>query len=852
MASTDLQKQVGQLFAVGFHGQTPSPEIKTLIHDYHVGGIVLFSRNFQTASQLRALTLALQNEARSAGHTRPLFIGIDQENGLVTRIKPPMAPQIPGPMALGATHDPELAYEAGKATGEILNFFGVNMNYAPVCDINSEPLNPVIGVRSPGDDPEFVGRFASATARGLREQKIVPTVKHFPGHGDTAVDSHYGLPVIPKTRDQLERCELIPFRRAVAEQVETIMTAHISLPSIDDKFPATLSPKALGILRNDMGYDGMIITDCLEMDGIRATFGTEEGSVLALQAGSDSIMVCHTFDVQVGSIKKVCDAIQSGTIESSRLADACRRVAHVKNKFLNWDDALREQKLDELDHLNKRILPICEEAYDNSVTLVRDGASILPLSKNANIVLLFPGAKTPAGGAVDGEGIGRQGSYEATAFLDALRRYNPLITEIRYGEAGLREDQWSVVKAAEAVIFVSVNARESPYQESLGKLLPTNAQSLVAIAACNPYDFLHVPEVQTYLATYEPTVEAFSVAADIIFGAKTPKGSLPVGLRDPRKSDMHVARFDAEKDIDSIVSVWKEALPTYILPVDALRSLIDRENAHHFVAHIGSELVGFCLAYTNAHGGPKPVHLAVLAVSPKYQRQGIGSALLTETRSYFRTQFDINQVKLGSSFPRFWPGIPRELPEAVPEFFIHRGFRLSPPAARSVDLYQDIRNFQAPEKYITRAQKGGFRFAPLRAEDYEACLVGQRRNFSDKTGWVEAYVTLHPRDYPDCVMTAFDSQGQQVGWTLMLPPIPALNKVWAFPQICGPKTGLIGCVGIDASHRKSGIGLAMICHAIDNMRQRGIEGVFVDWVALDGWYEQVGFKTWRSYRPGEI
>lgn len=586
-------------------------------------------------------------------------------------------------MALGATHDPELAYEAGKATGEVLNFFGVNMNYAPVCDINSEPLNPVIGVRSPGDDPEFVGRFASATARGLRERKIVPSVKHFPGHGDTAVDSHYGLPVIPKTRDQLERCELIPFRRAVAEQVETVMTAHISLPSIDPLYPATLSPKALGILRNDMSYDGMVITDCLEMDGIRATFGTEQGSVLALQAGSDSIMICHTFEVQVGSIKKVCDAVQSGAIEPSRLADACRRVANVKDKFLTWEDALRQQNLEELDALNRRILPICEEAYGRSVTLVRDTASILPLSKTANIILLFPGDKTPAGGAVDGEGMGRQGSYEATAYLDALRRHNPSISELKYAEAGLSDDELSLITSADAVIFVSANARESPYQESLGKLLPSNAQSLVAIAACNPYDFLEVPEVQTYLATYEPTVEAFSVAADIIFGAKTAQGSLPVVLPDPEKADMHVVRFDALKDIDSIISVWKEALPTYILPADDLRSLItDGKNAHHFVARVGSELVGFCLAYTNAHGGPKPVHIAVLAVAPKYQGQGIGTALLTETRSYFRTQFDINQLKLGSSFPRFWPGIPRELPETVQDFFVHRGFRLSPPGAR--------------------------------------------------------------------------------------------------------------------------------------------------------------------------
>lgn len=642
-------------------------------------------------------------------------------------------------MALGATHDPELAYEAGKATGEILNFFGINMNYAPVCDINSEPLNPVIGVRSPGDDPEFVGRFASATARGLREQKIVPSVKHFPGHGDTAVDSHYGLPSIPKTRDQLERCELIPFRRAVAEQIETVMTAHISLPNIDEKYPATLSPKALGILRNDMGYDGMVITDCLEMDGVRATFGTEEGSVLAMQAGSDSIMICHTFDVQVNSIKKVCDAIESGAIESSRLADACRRVAHVKDKFLNWDDALRQQNLEGLEGLKQRISKTSEEAYDKSVTLVRDSASILPLAKTGNIVLLFPGDKTPAGGAVDGEGLHRQGSYEATAYLDALRRHNPSITEIKYGEAGLSDDQWSIVKAADTVIFVSVNARESPYQESLGMLLPKNTHSLVAIAACNPYDFLEVPEeIQTYIATYEPTVEAFSVAADIIFGAKTAKGSLPVGLPDPKKSDMQVARFDAARDLADVISVWQAALPTYILPEDNLRSMIDRPNGHHFVARVGPELAGFCLAYTNAHGGPEPVHIAVLAVAPKYQSQGIGTALLTETRSYFRSQFDINKVKLGSSFPRFWPGIPRELGETVQEFFIHRGFRLSPPGARSVDLFQDIRNFQAPEKYMTRAKENGFRFAPLRPEDYEACLVGQRRNFADASVRIRA------------------------------------------------------------------------------------------------------------------
>ncbi|KAJ5648445.1 Acyl-CoA N-acyltransferase [Penicillium lividum] len=848
MSSTDLQKQVGQLFAVGFHGYTPSPEIKRLIHEYHVGGIVLFSRNFQDAAQLQALTLALQIEARMAGHERPLLIGIDQENGLVTRISPPIATQIPGPMALGATGDPEMAYQAGKATGETLGIFGINMNYAPVCDINSEPLNPVVGVRSPGDDPELVGRFACAAARGLRERNIVPSAKHFPGHGDTATDSHYGLPVILKTRDQLERCELIPFRRAVAEGIETVMTAHISLPNIDEKLPATLSPTALAILRKDMAYDGMIITDCLEMDGIRATIGTEQGSVLTIKAGSDSIMLCHTFEVQVASIKKVCEAVQSGTIGSSRFEEACRHVAHVKDKFLKWNTALRLNHLEELDALNKRTASVFKEAYEKSVTVVRDTNNTLPLKTAGNIVFLFPGSKIPMGGAVDGEGLSRQGSYEVSPYLHALRAYNSSITEIKYKDTGLTPEQWNLVKGADSVIFVSINGREAPYQEALGRELPQHARSLVAIAACSPYDFLEVPELQTYITTYEPTFEAFTVAANIIFGRMTAKGSLPISTGAP-KINVAVEPFSIATDVNEVVSKWNEIFPTYALPAEGLRTLITQANGHHFVARCGSELVGFCLAYL---GPPSTVHIAVLGVAPKHQGQGIGTSLLRETRSYFRTKFGIQSLKLGSSFPRFWPGIPRELPESVQNFFVHRGFRLSPPGKRSVDLYQDIRNFQSPEKYINRARDRGFRFAALQPDEYIECLVGQKRNFSDKAGWVEAYVMLDPKKYPSCVMVAFDSQNLQVGWTLMLPPCPELNEGWAFPQICGPKTGLIGCVGVDAGHRKSGIGLALICHAVENMKERGIEGVFVDWVALDGWYEQVGFETWRSYRPGEI
>lgn len=687
------------------------------------------------------MTLGLQQEAKEAGHENPLFIGIDQENGLVTRISPPIAAQLPGPMALGATHSPELAYKVAKGTGETLRYFGINMNYAPICDVNSEPLNPVIGVRSPGDDPEFVGRFASAAAQGLREHRIVPSIKHFPGHGDTAVDSHYGLPVISKNRDQLERCELIPFRRCVAEGAEAVMTAHIALPAIGDgKLPATLSADALNILRKGMKYDGMVISDCLEMDGIRATYGTEQGSVLALNAGCDSIMICHTYSVQVASIEKVCEQVQSGIISTSRLEEAHDRVLRLKRAFLNWDAALRQETSENLASLNTKNAALAKGTYSRSVTLVRSKSDVLPLSKTCTTVLLLPGAEIPAGGAVDGEGLGKQGSYRATGFMGILQSHNPAAVEIRYASAGLSTEQWDVVSAAEVVILVTINARNSPYQRSLGLEIPKRARKVIAVAACSPYDFLDDPDIETYITTYEPTIEAFAAATDIIFGVSAANGALPVGSKIASRSPIAVAPFSAENDLDQLTTLWKAALPTYALPTENLRRLLVRPNGHHFVARVGPTIVGFCIAYTTLNRGKISGQIAVLAVDPPHQSKGVATRLLAETRSYFRTHFNLNNLALSSVFPRFWPGIPKELPYNVQEFFTHRGFRLSPPEDRAVDLYQDIRKYLAPEKYIARAKDWGYTFSPLQPAQYEECIVAQKANFS--TYGVSTYSTF--------------------------------------------------------------------------------------------------------------
>ncbi|POR36259.1 Beta-hexosaminidase [Tolypocladium paradoxum] len=529
----ERRKTIGQLFAVGFHGTEVDDNIRSLIRDYGVGAIVLFKHNIRDAAQLRELCLGLQTIAKEAGHDQPLFVGIDQENGLVTRIGPPIAAQLPGPMSLGAAGSLDSAYAVAKATGEILGHFGINMNYAPVGDINSEPLNPVIGVRSPGDDPEKVSQFAAACARGLRDCQVAPCIKHFPGHGDTAVDSHYGLPVIHKSRADLEKTELVPFRHAAAEGIEMVMTAHISLPGLaGSKLPATLSPEAIGILRNDMEYGGLIMTDCLEMDGVRATSGTVEGSLMAFQAGVDNVMICHTYEVQTAAIDRICQAIESGEISQQRIDASLDRLRKLKSRFTSWDVALQSQTPDSLSTINKEAEILAARVYQDATTLVRSQTGLLPLSRTAKTVFVSPGPNIPIGGAV-GSGdavLPTRVPWVKSSFGDALRRYNPSVVDIRFTDSTLSDDQWRQVDDADVVILATRNARESQYQKDLGmELARRRGESpLVAIATCNPYDFLEDRAMRTYLAVYEPTVEAFQSGVNIMYGEATARGRLPI------------------------------------------------------------------------------------------------------------------------------------------------------------------------------------------------------------------------------------------------------------------------------------------------------------------------------------
>ena len=315
------------LLCVGFHGTSPSAEVLELIRR-GVGGVILFSRNIVDAEQVAALTGALK---RAAG--RPLLVSIDQEGGRVARLRAAHGfTELPPMRRLGDAGDERLAFEAGALVGRELRAVGVDQDYAPVVDVDTNPDNPVIGDRSLSSEPERVGRLGAALARGLQSAGVAACAKHFPGHGDTSQDSHLELPRLAHSLERLRAVELPPFTALARAGVAAVMTAHVVFEPLDPHRPATLSPAVLGLLRQVCGFEGVCVSDDLEMKGIAGHFPLEETVPGALAAGVDQLLVCHTAALQHRAIDLVRGAVEAGRVTPERLAEASARVT----RLLGW------------------------------------------------------------------------------------------------------------------------------------------------------------------------------------------------------------------------------------------------------------------------------------------------------------------------------------------------------------------------------------------------------------------------------------------------------------------------------------------------------------------------------------
>ena len=332
-------RQAGQRLIVGFHGHEASGDVKRMIRDYGAGTVILFARNVASPEQVAELVRELQGVARDARHELPLFIAVDQEGGRVARMRAPWT-EWPPMRALGRQGSEDVARKVGEALAAELFACGIRLDFAPVMDVDTNPKNPVIGDRSFGADPDLVGRLGVAMIDGLQGGGVAASAKHFPGHGDTDVDSHLDMPSVEHSRSRLEDVELRPFRRAIEAGVATVMTGHVLVRALDEELPGTLSPRVVGgLLRGELGYKGVIVSDDLEMKAVAGRWPRGEAAALAARAGCDLLSVCASHDRQVEALEAIVKALETEAISWSDMDDACLRIRRLKEKYLvPWQD----------------------------------------------------------------------------------------------------------------------------------------------------------------------------------------------------------------------------------------------------------------------------------------------------------------------------------------------------------------------------------------------------------------------------------------------------------------------------------------------------------------------------------
>jgi len=347
-----LRKKIAQMFMVGLAGNEIGSDERKLFRDYPFSGFIFFSHNLKEPKQILSLCRSLW---QTSGDIPP-FIAIDQEGGRVHRLPPPFT-HFPPAAALGRAGDADLAYRTGAAMARELSAVGINLNFAPVFDVHSNPDNPIIGDRSLGSDPDEVILLGWEVVRGLREGGVIPCVKHFPGHGHTAEDSHVELPVVKKSLDELKSVELPPFVHACRKEVETLMTAHVLYPALDASYPATLSHRIVGeLLRGSLGYDGVVISDDLEMKAISDNYSVEETVRLAVLAGIDVLLFGHETERAVAAFDFLCREVERSPQLRERAEQSYRRVQKLKNRTLTAISGTTEAELGKLIGRHKNIV----------------------------------------------------------------------------------------------------------------------------------------------------------------------------------------------------------------------------------------------------------------------------------------------------------------------------------------------------------------------------------------------------------------------------------------------------------------------------------------------------------------
>ncbi|MFZ1043909.1 MAG: glycoside hydrolase family 3 N-terminal domain-containing protein, partial [Anaerolineales bacterium] len=511
---------------LAFHGKDQlSPEFQEAIHELRPGGVTLFrSLNVDDPKQVKRLTDLIQKTAKQAGLPF-MLIAVDQEGGQLMAIGENATP-LPGNMALGATNSEELAERAGKVLGTELAAMGININYSPSCDVNINPKNPVVGIRSFGESPEMVARLASAMIKGIQSAGVAATAKHFPGHGDTDTDSHIGLPRVSHSLERLQSVELPPFKSAINAGVKLVMTAHMALPVIDGlpALPATLSRKVLtNMLRDELGFPGVTITDAMDMKAIPQGEALGENAARAISAGADLLLLTSEPLDQKRVHASLLRAATEKRFDPNEMNASLERIASLKK----WLEEFSLTKPDISVMGCEEHRRFADELAERSITLVRDHNKLLPLhlTDQQKIVVVNPQPidLTPADTS----------SYVIPTLATGLRRYHSKVDEFIVPHSPSEREIAEVlekIRQYDLVIAGTINAFNNPPQISLVREILKIKIPTITVAMRLPYDLTSFEETPTFICTYSILPPSMQALAKAMFGQIQFRGHLPVSI----------------------------------------------------------------------------------------------------------------------------------------------------------------------------------------------------------------------------------------------------------------------------------------------------------------------------------
>ena len=518
----NLRHQIGQMIIAGFPSLEVDEQACRLVEEYQVGNFILFARNMKTARQTAAMCSDLSRMTFDKLGVAP-FIAADQEGGMVSRITEGAA-LFPGAMAIAAGATEEQARQVGKNCGEMLRALGVNVNFAPVMDVNIEPMNPIIGTRSYGDDPQKVADLGCAVMEGMVEGGVIATLKHYPGHGNVKTDSHLDLPVNDTDPAVLEDTEFLPFKQAFDRGAPALMSCHIVFPKLDPQLPATLSPAIVGdLLRNKQGFQGLVFTDCMEMDAIRKGWGTAQGAVLAVAAGCDVLCISHHVEAVQAAVEAIEQAVADGIIPRSRIQESYDRIMAVKKRMgLLEVQQVSADTADAILHDAEK-LALHRQISRDGVVLMEDNGGLAALKQAKKPLILAPVFQSSTG-VEDKEHDGRTFARIAGQNLGWDFLEFPMAPDEQERDRAVQAAQ-----QADAVVLGLYNCRFRESQRELLAQLEALDKPLTVVLLGGPYDASCVHKADALICSFEYTPLSTQTMAEAL-AEGTYHGKMPVTL----------------------------------------------------------------------------------------------------------------------------------------------------------------------------------------------------------------------------------------------------------------------------------------------------------------------------------